>query len=594
MKYFRPFIYLFLAVVLTAFVAPVLSYSNLSGTKLTLNDAVASYKSVESSGQVFELFGTVRAYENFLIKDINGHLEDSKSRSITKPWKASEGVNYATLYFKINDLSNEELYGLYMQDALTAYEVYVNGEKVASQGRVSTTKSQSMPEAKSQHVVIKPKAGSAEVVIWLSNFEADRMGIWQKTYFGTLEDITRYEERANISDAFGLGAILFISIYMWILFIVLNKDRTILYFALSCTFISIKSFLSGQQIGFETYSFLSYDLGLRLAYLMVVCALMAFIAYVRCYFREETNRWFCLLSLGVSVVESLIILLTPQSYYMSTFWLYQLFIVFSCIVIIYWVVRAFRAKKEGAGLYLVGFIALFGFVINDILYSQMIIHTGYCLSTGLLLLILAQATLIAMRVSSALNREAFLNQNLERMIEERTKDLEDEKNRFENLSKVDGLTLVYNKGYLMEVLSVEYESCQRYNGVLSVMMIDLDHFKVVNDTYGHVVGDEVLKRVAAILKDHSRRSDIVGRFGGEEFLIILRFTILKDANAHAESLRQKIENMVIETEKGPLRLTSSFGVAEFDLNTKGELNLIKKADEALYRAKSGGRNKVSN
>jgi two-component system cell cycle response regulator len=168
--------------------------------------------------------------------------------------------------------------------------------------------------------------------------------------------------------------------------------------------------------------------------------------------------------------------------------------------------------------------------------------------------------------------------------------------RLEALSRTDPLTAVENRRALMERLRAELERTQRYEGTLSVLMIDIDHFKQVNDSVGHMMGDEVLRRVAAVLQREARGADAVARFGGEEFVVVLPATTSEGAVTFAERVRAKIaaEPPLGGADYGWLRISVSIGVAT---TTDGAViapdELIALADEALYRAKSDGRNRVS-
>ena len=267
-------------------------------------------------------------------------------------------------------------------------------------------------------------------------------------------------------------------------------------------------------------------------------------------------------------------------------------IILGALLVLTWAMRAMKAGTEGADVYTLGYLVFFATAINDILYSMLIIQTGYYPSFGLFVLIMTQAAVLALRMRRAIKTEAYMKTNMERLVDERTKELELEKDKFENLSKVDSLTLLYNKGYMSEVLQYEFEAFKRYHGALSVLMLDLDHFKVVNDTYGHVKGDEVLQKVAEVITEHSRRTDIIGRFGGEEFLIVLRFTALEDAVKHAEQLLRQIENISFEHMGNTFNITASIGVSTATDRLLDERQLIHEADEALYAAKKNGRNCV--
>lgn len=169
-----------------------------------------------------------------------------------------------------------------------------------------------------------------------------------------------------------------------------------------------------------------------------------------------------------------------------------------------------------------------------------------------------------------------------------------ENERLFNLSIYDGLTGVYVHRHFQLVLAKEIEKARRYGRPLSLLVLDVDHFKQFNDTYGHQVGDVVLAQLAGIIKHALRVPDIVARYGGEEFVVILPETTLDGARTFAERLRLLVENHVVQSRAGPLKVTISIGVASHgaeDTSTKEDL--IKQADAALYRAKAEGRNRVT-
>ncbi len=174
-----------------------------------------------------------------------------------------------------------------------------------------------------------------------------------------------------------------------------------------------------------------------------------------------------------------------------------------------------------------------------------------------------------------------LNRELEQKVAERTKELR-------KMVVTDELTALFNRRHILELLETELEKAKRYGRDLSLIMMDLDFFKKINDSYGHQFGDKVLKKIGYILQQNTRNLDLVGRYGGEEFLLILPETELKKAALVAEKLRQKIKNE--EIEGLDFKLTASFGVAQF----KDELSqqLIKRADKRLYKAKAEGRDRV--
>jgi two-component system, cell cycle response regulator len=155
---------------------------------------------------------------------------------------------------------------------------------------------------------------------------------------------------------------------------------------------------------------------------------------------------------------------------------------------------------------------------------------------------------------------------------------------------IDGLTGAFNKRYFMEALEREMSRSQRYGRPLSVLMFDIDHFKRVNDTYGHLAGDYVLQALARVISTRARREEIFARFGGEEFVILLPETEKEGAMELAEQLRRRVGDYDFVFEGEEIPITISVGVATIHGDSLSENELIKLADDKLYEAKKAGRN----
>ena len=157
----------------------------------------------------------------------------------------------------------------------------------------------------------------------------------------------------------------------------------------------------------------------------------------------------------------------------------------------------------------------------------------------------------------------------------------------------DPLTRLFNKRYFLDRLDSELKFAKRHNTSVSLLLLDIDHFKQVNDTFGHLAGDAVLINLANVLTRAVRNEDVVARFGGEELAVILRATPLDPALLLADRLRRTIEGMVTPHGGRELRVTTSIGAAEYPSAKVERIEeLIEAADRALYRAKGGGRNRV--
>jgi diguanylate cyclase (GGDEF)-like protein len=161
----------------------------------------------------------------------------------------------------------------------------------------------------------------------------------------------------------------------------------------------------------------------------------------------------------------------------------------------------------------------------------------------------------------------------------------------ERLATTDGLTGLTNHRAFQGRLDEHLAQAQRYGKRMSLLLCDIDHFKSVNDTYGHPVGDQVLKGVARTLAREARATDVVARYGGEEFAIVMPETDTGGALVIAERIRERIGKMTFESDQGPLRVTMSLGVATFPDDAERKPDLVERADGCLYHAKRHGRNR---
>lgn len=157
----------------------------------------------------------------------------------------------------------------------------------------------------------------------------------------------------------------------------------------------------------------------------------------------------------------------------------------------------------------------------------------------------------------------------------------------------DGLTSLFNRQYFKEVLTQSIATAKRYDNDISMLFIDIDDFKQINDTHGHSTGDEVIQLVAQAIQGSKRDSDVAARFGGEEFVLMMPHTEGIKGYVCAERIRKRVEQIETGTPDNPIRVTVSIGLASFPQNCKSAAELIKRADSALYLAKGAGKNTIS-
>ncbi len=165
--------------------------------------------------------------------------------------------------------------------------------------------------------------------------------------------------------------------------------------------------------------------------------------------------------------------------------------------------------------------------------------------------------------------------------------------KLESMSRTDALTQLYNRGYWEECFEKEFRRCNRYDHQCTLIIFDIDHFKKINDTFGHQAGDKVICRVAELSQRMLRNSDVCGRYGGEEFVVFLPNTQLDSAEVLAERIRKRIEEQVILHEEEEIRFTVSLGVSELREEMETYEQWIAAADKALYQSKEQGRNRIT-
>lgn len=193
----------------------------------------------------------------------------------------------------------------------------------------------------------------------------------------------------------------------------------------------------------------------------------------------------------------------------------------------------------------------------------------------------------------AAQRLAASHAELERRVAERTRELEESNRRLERLARYDALTGLLNRRALMERLTESFSESRRYRRPLTVLMLDLDHFKEINDRHGHLLGDQAIGRVGRIIAESIRASDFAGRFGGDEFCVVLTQTGLEEARTVTEKLAGAVRAARLEAGGESVALGCSIGVAALDAATPHAEALLAEADARLYAAKRAGRGRIA-
>jgi diguanylate cyclase (GGDEF)-like protein len=264
--------------------------------------------------------------------------------------------------------------------------------------------------------------------------------------------------------------------------------------------------------------------------------------------------------------------------------MWQLWSLPALVLIPLLMLRKLRDHHPEARALFLGVLIFTGTCVNDLLIDFAYVDTVRLVPFGFLAFMLAMAVSLADRFTASIS-------HLEHVVAQRTQALSIANKQLAEAARIDPLTGIYNRRGFREEAEVEVQRMFRGGKGFSLVLADIDHFKSFNDRYGHACGDYILTRTAAILRDRVRDVDRLGRWGGEEFILLLPETDSDGAALLAEKLRDTIADNVLEYEHRRHSLTMTFGVATF---RKGETleACIARADAALYEGKAAGRNRV--
>ena len=517
-----------------------------------------------------------------------------------------------------------ESYAIKISTTGTAYNLFVNEDLVGSVGIYSIDSSMSRPLYDPQIFNLGPLSNQLTLRIDVSNYDHRLGGLWESITFGTTEEIYEYREKQVAMTLFMFGTIFVMGIYHLGVFSLSTRGTAALYFGIFCLIIGLRTLTTGEIFIHQIWPSLSWQVLIKLEYLTFYTGIPIFFLFVRLQFPDELNARVSQAVVGISSLFVLLVLFTRVDTFSATLTYFQPLSLLLMLYVIYGLVLAFIRGEEGSTMVLVGFLSIVITFMNDMLYVANVLHTGHLISLGLLIFILTQAFLISIRFSKAYStielqrtklertntayqaeiesrksaeQEVLQHkENLEDLVEDRTAELQIANKRLEELSRVDGLTGIANRRRLDEELDREWKRMLREKRPLSVVLCDIDHFKLYNDTYGHQGGDECLIRVAnAIRESVNRPGDLTARYGGAEFCLVLPETSGLGALQIAELVRKNVSEMNLEHKSSPVadRVTLSLGVATLipDLGSQPSV-LLEGADRALYQAKGNGRNRV--
>ena len=489
--------------------------------------------------------------------------------------------------------------GIRLGNVESAYEIYAGGIRLGAVGRLPPNPSVEYD----RHGVfaIPPRARAADgsvtiaLRVWRApGVDAGSAGAVEGPFeLGPLPSVVERETRSETAQLVLAFVLLAAAAYHLALGVQRPSSPEYLWFAITVACAALYGFLRTQwrfdlPAGFTALKKVEH----LLLYLMAAGS----IQFLWLFFQEPISRALratqaLLLLAGMVVVASPSLLVArrmlPLLYVMMA-WL--------TIAIAGLVLRRIRAGDPEAGTVGAGALLVAMTFISDAFVERNIYVAPRLGSFGFAMLVLAMSVSLARRFNRALSDLDSLRRELEERVEARTRELSGAMHRMEELALTDNLTALPNRRALLNRAMSGLGAARRKQKPYAVAMVDIDHFKAINDTHGHAAGDQALQRLGRLLEDQLRASDEVGRWGGEEFLVLLPETDLAEAGRVAERLRAAVEaeHFIVEGNV-TLKVTISIGVAALDTPAQSALvldALIRLADDALYRAKEAGRNRV--
>lgn len=420
------------------------------------------------------------------------------------------------------------------------------------------------------------------------------------------EAFTSYDSVRLIANGIYFGALLIIAAYNLLLYLALG-DRPYIYYVGYVLCIAL--FVGGLD-GWNFKYLWPWTTGLNdyMNLIIISSASIFGLLFTRRFLELSTFSKLLDRSLLVlMVVTSILILSTLIFTYAELISFLAPLVVVCCVFAFISGVVAMHNKKPAAKYYTAAWVAFFigaiALALSSIGVLPVNVFTKHAVQAGSLMEVLLLSFALAERINNeramrikaqqdALELQVQSNEQLEERVQERTIALERALQKLEELSNTDQLTGIKNRRFMDSFLEQEFSRALRNGKCISIMLMDVDHFKSVNDTHGHLVGDECLKEIAKRISDQVGRSaDLVARYGGEEFCVILPDTDYDGTKSVAERIRMSVEVDPISTSVGPLSLTISVGGCISVPSDSDKLfALLEEADKALYQSKKQGRN----
>jgi diguanylate cyclase (GGDEF)-like protein len=521
---------------------------------------------------------------------------------------------YGTYLLKIEELKGVfKRPAIHMRSVSDAWEAWWvgadgNSRYLGESGKISKEGNDQQQRYRTTILDLPTDSNKGTLVIYLSSHTSVRAGLFASPVIKEHQQVSRsiYIDLASRILLIGIG--IFVVMQNLIFYVQRPKEKTLILLA---TF-GFAGLMRGLVSSDYFYVFVGdpnlFSAISKLEYLLLIWPAVAgghFFANL-CPFRGD--KQYVQGSYLILIISIMFTLLLPIETVMHYLYVYQLILLFIVTCVLAIVANGIMKKMPGSRALMISLLPLVLAVCNDIYATSSNQYNLFITEYAMFLFFIVNSQIHASNYLRALKTAEHLSTNLQREVDLKTEELsirnkileikavdsDLQRDKIEKLSQIDHLTGLFNRKTLDEYSAAQFKYAQKHQLPLSVIMMDIDNFKNVNDKYGHGVGDSCLKFVADYLANFGlRKDDLVARYGGEEIFILLPNTYSVDAGNMARRICTGLSQKPFVGDHSPIMLTASFGVAErISSNVSRIEDLIDEADKALYRAKKNGKNRV--
>lgn len=523
-----------------------------------------------SKNSIIELNGEWKYYNNLLKENLDDETQ-SAIRNVPDFWESNPDMNfspfnYGTYTLKITGLKPSEIYGLEMPDQVTAYALFANNKKIASNGIVSKDVDSSVPQWKPMtSVFITNENGEVEFAMEISNFDYYRGGFWNSIKMGNVNDIFTDANKNKSREMFLFGTIFIIGLISLGLFFTYKRKKATLYFAYFCFCISFTILLTGQRLISDMISIFNWYILIRIEYLLGYLLTPTFGLFTINLFEVKAYKIAMKRCFYFLIICFFVVTLTAPNYVSSAIMEpYKYGTILFSVYFLYLIFRAIKNGQVGAKLMLFAALGLLISIFHETFIGGPVSWVPFASLNFVICFLL-------------ITFQQFL-------------DIIRKNDMFEMKAILDPLTGLYNRTYLSEMEAQCFKEQKNQNRY--VLFLDLDHFKSINDTFGHKIGDFILKETAKRLKNTLKNRGTIYRYGGDEIIIIISNGIEDEIINIAKKIIETIAQPFAKEENN-YKIGVSIGIASSNSNINNIEALIKNSDEAMYKAKKNGGNQYS-